>query len=179
MIKPLPKKTYQDYELIFTYQSKGYYKVIKNEAHTTFEFVYEAFKKPVKKSFTGSLYPSYYEAAEAFGYFDKNQIIGFLEVNHERYNNRLRITEFLVLDCFRKQGIGRLLMAYAITLAKKHGCRAVILETQTCNDGAIAFYQAMGFKIIGFDLISYSNEDIARQEVRLEMGLMFDESVSA
>jgi len=178
MIKPLPKKTYQDYEMIFTYQSNGHYKVVKNETHTKFEFIYEPFNKPVKKSFTGSLYPSYFEAAQAFGYYDGEQIIGFLEVNHERYNKRLRITELLVLDAFRGQGIGRLLMNYAITLAKNFGCRAVILETQTCNDGAIAFYRSMGFNIMGFDLISYSNEDIARQEVRLEMGLMFDESVS-
>ena len=36
---------------------------------------------------------------------------------------------------------------------------------------AIAFYRSCGFAVIGFDLYSYSNDDPARREVRLEMGL--------
>ena len=46
-----------------------------------------------------------------------------------------------------------------------------VLETQTCNERAIAFYRKMGFEIIGFDLYAYTNQDPERHEVRLEMGL--------
>ncbi len=46
-----------------------------------------------------------------------------------------------------------------------------VVETQTCNERAIAFYQRMGFQPIGFDLFAYSNSDPEQHEVRLEMGL--------
>lgn len=46
----------------------------------------------------------------------------------------------------------------------------IVLETQTCNESAIAFYKKNGFEIIGFDLYSYSNTDPENHEVRIEMG---------
>lgn len=46
----------------------------------------------------------------------------------------------------------------------------IVLETQSCNENAIAFYKRNGFAIIGFDLYSYSNTDPERHEVRIEMG---------
>ena len=48
--------------------------------------------------------------------------------------------------------------------------RMVVLETQTCNENAIAFYRRYGFEIIGFDLYSYSNMDPEKHEIRIEMG---------
>ena len=47
----------------------------------------------------------------------------------------------------------------------------VVLETQSCNENAICFYQKIGFDIIGFDLYSYSNEDPKKHEIRIEMGM--------
>ena len=47
----------------------------------------------------------------------------------------------------------------------------VVLETQSCNERAIAFYWKYGFEIIGFDLYAYSNDDVDRHEIRVEMGL--------
>lgn len=54
--------------------------------------------------------------------------------------------------------------------AELSGARMTVLETQTCNENAIAFYRRSGFEIIGFDLYSYSNEDPERHEVRIELG---------
>jgi len=54
---------------------------------------------------------------------------------------------------------------------RESGARMAVLETQTCNERAIAFYRKMGFEIIGFDLYEYTNQDPERHEVRLEMGL--------
>ncbi len=48
--------------------------------------------------------------------------------------------------------------------------RMAVLETQTCNERAIAFYRKCGFQVIGFDLYAYSNHDPEAHEVRLEMG---------
>lgn len=54
--------------------------------------------------------------------------------------------------------------------AKASGARMIVLETQSCNENAIAFYRKNGFEIIGFDLYSYSNTDPERHEIRIEMG---------
>ena len=54
--------------------------------------------------------------------------------------------------------------------AKKSGARMVVLETQTCNEDAIAFYKKNGFEIIGFDLYAYTNDDPKHHEIRIEMG---------
>ncbi len=48
----------------------------------------------------------------------------------------------------------------------------IVLETQSCNLNAISFYEKSGFTIIGFDLYAYSNDDLANNEVRIEMGKM-------
>ena len=45
------------------------------------------------------------------------------------------------------------------------------METQSCNVPAIHCYMKNGFKIIGFDTHSYSNCDIEKHEVRIEMGM--------
>lgn len=65
---------------------------------------------------------------------------------------------------------GARLMACMLREAQDRGARMVVLETQTCNENAIAFYRAQGFEVIGFDLYAYSNADPARHEVRLETG---------
>lgn len=45
-----------------------------------------------------------------------------------------------------------------------------VLETQSCNENAIAFCRKNGFEIIVFDLYSYQNTDPERHEIRIEMG---------
>ena len=54
--------------------------------------------------------------------------------------------------------------------AAASGARMIVLETQSCNEAAIAFYRKKGFSVIGFDLYAYSNTDPERHEVRIEMG---------
>lgn len=62
-------------------------------------------------------------------------------------------------------------MKHAIKIAKDKGSRMLIVETQTCNVPATRFYVKFGFELIGFDSATYSNEDIEKREVRLELGL--------
>ena len=54
--------------------------------------------------------------------------------------------------------------------AEDAGARMLILETQSCNENAIAFYKKNGFEIVGFDLYAYTNHDPEAHKVRLEMG---------
>jgi ribosomal protein S18 acetylase RimI-like enzyme len=80
------------------------------------------------------------------------------------------VWEILVKEEFRRQGIGTALMNKAIDIAKEKGTRMLVLETQSCNVDAMGFYLKLGFELIGFDTAAYSNEDLQRREVRLEMG---------
>jgi ribosomal protein S18 acetylase RimI-like enzyme len=64
-----------------------------------------------------------------------------------------------------------LLMNHGVKIAKEKGARMLVLETQTNNETAIEFYLNFGFKLIGLDIAAYSNEDVEKKEIRLEMGL--------
>ncbi len=96
--------------------------------------------------------------------------MAFLEISQEDWCNQLRVNELLVEEGFRGRGIGHLLMEKAKEIARINGNRALVLETQTCNYPAIRFYRSCGLKVIGLDTFHYSNEDIEKKEVRLEMG---------
>ena len=70
----------------------------------------------------------------------------------------------------RGRGVGAALLNAMLDTARASGARMAVLETQSCNENAIAFYRRNGFDIIGFDLYAYSNTDPDRHEVRVEMG---------
>lgn len=70
----------------------------------------------------------------------------------------------------RGSSVGTVLLDAIQEAAAASGARMIVIETQSCNENAIAFYRKNGFEIIGFDLYAYSNDDPERHEVRLEMG---------
>lgn len=80
------------------------------------------------------------------------------------------VTELWVQEKIRRQGVAHALMAIAKEQAVLEHRRAIILETQSCNVGAITFYQKEGFEPIGFDTCCYGNRDVERKEVRINMG---------
>ena len=107
----------------------------------------------------------------AYGAFENGKLLGFVEGFLESWNHRFRISTICVFeDAARGRGIGGLLMAAALRAANAAGARMAVLETQSCNERAIAFYRKQGFEIMGFDLYAYSNEDPQQHEVRIEMG---------
>lgn len=89
----------------------------------------------------------------------------------ESWNNRFRISNICVFEAAaRGRGTGQAFMDRIAQTAAALGARMLILETQSCNERAIAFYKKNGFSIVGFDLYAYSNADPQRREVRVEMG---------
>lgn len=52
-----------------------------------------------------------------------------------------------------------MLMSHAFKAAKEKGARMLVLERQSCNVPAIAFYLKQGLTLIGFNGTAYSNED--------------------
>ena len=118
------------------------------------------------------LYADHFAHARAYGIFDGGALAAAIEICPEEWNNRMRITELWVDEAHRRQGLGTRLIAFARGEAEKEGRRALVLETQSCNTGAIAFYRRAGFTLIGLDTCCYSNEDVSRGEVRLELGML-------
>jgi len=137
----------------------------------SFRLAWRRFRVPQAKAFEMTLYPAYFENAEAYGVFDGETLAGVLEVNREGWNNRLRVTELWVAEPYRRRGVGSSLLAFAKGRAKDLSCRALVLETQTCNEAAIALYVKNGFAIVGIDTTCYTNDDLFRGEVRIEMGM--------
>lgn len=97
-----------------------------------------------------------------------------METCPEEWSNRLMVTELWVHEDYRRQGIAHALMALAKEQVRRERRRALILETQSCNVGAIAFYLREGFTLIGFDSCCYQNHDLERREVRLDLGILYD-----
>ena len=103
-------------------------------------------------------------------YYESGEMLACIEVCPEEWSNRLVVTELWVSEELRRKGVGKRLMDKAKEVAVRQKRRAVILETQSCNTNAIGFYLHQGFELIGFDTCCYTNEDIARREVRVNLG---------
>lgn len=130
---------------------------------------------PEEYNFPDSLYQEHWEKAEAYGVVcDGENLKACIEVCPEEWSNRLMVTELWVSDELRNKGIGKRLMDKAKEIAINQKRRAVILETQSCNTNAIGFYLHEGFELIGFDTCCYTNNDIKRREVRINLGYFFN-----
>ena len=167
-IKRLEKAAYAGRKFTARYQTKGYYDIRPWEGG--FHLDYVPWEAPVERSFDDVFFSAWLEEPVAFGAFEGERLLGFAEGSPEGWNGRFRISNICVFDpADRSGGIGSRLME-AIQAAAPRGARMLVLETQSCNENAIAFYRKHGFSIIGFDLYAYSNTDPERREVRIEMG---------
>jgi ribosomal protein S18 acetylase RimI-like enzyme len=125
----------------------------------------------MEKNYSGKLFEDHIAEPRVFTVVLANKQVGWIELGYEKWNNRMRVWEFLVDEQYRRRGIGTLLMNHAVKIAKEKGARMLVLETQTNNANAISFYLNFGFDLIGLDIAAYSNDDIGKREVRLELGL--------
>ncbi len=172
-ILELDKKEYVGKEFVVKYKTRGYYDI--QETESGFEINYKTFDVVKEMSFKDSFFGEWLDDPVAYGAFEDGHLLGFVEGALEKWNNRYRISNICVFDTEKRHtGIGTLLMETILKEATKSGARMVVLETQTCNENAIAFYKKNDFRLIGFDLFAYSNEDMKRNEVRIEMGKKLD-----
>ena len=180
-IDHLPKEEWKDTILPIGYVTKHYYDLEQQANGCDYQMTLKLrnldepmIKRPSDYDYPDKLYQDHYENAYAWGVFEEGQLIAAIETSPELWSNRLRITELWVDDKYQKQGIGHRLLEMAREQARRERRRAIILETQSCNVNAIGFYQHEGFELIGFDACCYSNDDIARKEVRLEFGILMN-----
>lgn len=176
----LPKGQWKDTVLPITYTETQYYDVDLKRTDTGFslDIVLKDLDEPYtcdpsRYDFPDKLYADWWEGALAKGVVIDGKLAAAIETCPEEWSNRLRVTELWIDTPYQKMGIGKVLMNAAKEQALREKRRALILETQSSNVNAIGFYLHEGFTLIGFDSCCYSNEDIARKEVRLELGFFF------
>jgi ribosomal protein S18 acetylase RimI-like enzyme len=172
-IVELTKEEHYLREIGSKYSSSHYYGVAIHRASGSWnvEMILKAFDVALEKYYRGRLFEDHVQEPRAFAAVQGTRQVGWIELGYDKWNNRMRVWEFLVEEPFRRRGIGTLLMNHAVKIAKQKGVRMLVLETQTNNLDAINFYLQFGFHLVGLDVTAYSNDDIGRKEVRLELGL--------
>lgn len=180
-IIPLPKEQWKGTIIPMRYTTEEYYDVDLHKTADGYDIAIhrKRFDTPVthfpeEYDFPDKLYQDHWEKAYAWGIVeekdDKRELLACIETCPEEWSNRLMVTELWVHEKIRRQGVAHALMAIAKEQAVLEHRRAIILETQSCNVGAITFYQKEGFEPIGFDTCCYGNRDVERKEVRINMG---------
>ena len=168
-IRKLDNKAYQGKEYHTSYTTNGYYDIRFLEDH--FSFDYQKFEKPRKFELSDTILSEWLDDPVLYGAFEDEKLIGFVEGFLEKWNNRFRISNICVFESGNRHcGVGSGLMERIIKEAYQSGARMAVLETQSCNERAIAFYRKHGFEVIGFDRYAYTNNDPERNEMRIEMG---------
>lgn len=176
-IEPLPREQWAGFALPLEYTSDAYYDLVSRK--TADGFVFELTLKPFDTPITHTqaewdypdkLHQPWWEKSQAWGIVRGGELLAAIETCPEEWSNRLQVTELWVSEPLRGQGVGHALMVIAKEQTVREKRRALILETQTCNIRAIGFYLHEGFQPIGLDTCCYTNRDIERREVRLNMG---------
>ena len=172
----LERNKWQGYKLPFHYISHNYYdvEIMRSDNDFHVNFVKKPFEEPYEHmpDETDKLFQPWWDDIMAWGIVEGGRLIAAIETAVEEWSNRLCVTELWIDDAYRRKGIGTALMDIAMKRAKEEKRRALMLETQSRNEGAIAFYLAYGFTLIGFDACAYQNDDLRRKEVRMEMGIL-------
>ena len=180
-LEPLPKEKWKGCILPMSYTTEEFYDVELSMRERGFSanFIKKRFDAPIthtpeEHDFPDKLYQEHWEGAYAWGVVENGKLLAAIETCPEEWSNRLMVTELWVDESIRRRGVAHSLMALAKEQARRERRRAIKLETQSCNVNAIAFYLSEGFSLIGFDSCCYTNEDIARREVRMEMGIIIE-----
>lgn len=182
-IEFLPAERWKGTPIPLEYATEYYYDVAIDRAPTgcDISIAKRRFDAPVTHTqeewgFPDGLYADWWEGAEAYGIVEDGALRAAIELCPETWSKRMMITELWIAPELRGQGWGRRLIELAKRKTVEAGCRALILETQSCNVNAVEFYRHMGFELIGFDTCCYTNRDVERREVRFNMGWFPEDS---
>ena len=105
--------SYKDKEYEFIYETWKYYD-IEVEDFSEYKLVLSDFDGVTRKEFKSKLLEDWLEAPSLYGAFDGGELVGLIELDHEKWNNRLRVTNILVFSEHRGSGVGKLLMERAV-----------------------------------------------------------------
>ena len=168
-IKPITKSEYGNRKFTYRFSTTGYYDIERTE--TGLKLIRKPLLEPEEICDPAFMLESWLPDPGAYGAFEDNRLIGFVEGYLEKWNSRYWITNLHVLEPQKRgAGIGTELMARILATAYQSNARMIALETQNNNENAIGFYLKNGFTPIGLDLYFYSNSDPEKHNVRLLLG---------
>ena len=99
-IKQLNKSAYAGRKFTARYFTDGYYDIRQTESG--FNIAYTPFEKTLEKSLDYEFFEEWLEDPVAFGAFDGENLLGFVEGSVEEWNNRFRISSICVFDAFAR-----------------------------------------------------------------------------
>lgn len=163
-------------QVFYQYTSEKYYEIHMDTSSNGWNIALkeEVFEDPFKKSFKEEIFDSYKEGSEVYVSEVNGEETGIIVIQYMEWNNTLLIHDLYIDKQFKRKGIGSTLFEIAQKRARELGVRMIVLETQSSNFPAIQFYLKNGFQLIGLNLNSYSNEDIKKKEIRIEMGYLLE-----
>ena len=175
----LSQKKFQDYELVFEYETNEQYAVCLNQNADGFliELRRQRLPEPICKRFSERLFQRYLAKPSVYAIEVEGNPVAFLELDREFWINRLRVTDLMVLPEHRRRGYASMLMDKAKEVAQAENFRAIFLDTHSCNVGAIDFYLSQGFTLGALDTTYYSNTDVERGEVWI--GLVYESNTDS
>jgi ribosomal-protein-alanine N-acetyltransferase len=103
---------------------------------------------------------------------DEEGVVGFLLAWHVA--DELHVLNVITRVDRRRRGIGRALMETALSYARHHRVKHVVLEARRSNEAAVALYRALGFFVTGLRPRYYPDDEDA-----VEMMLVFDPKTGA
>ena len=158
-------------KVLYTYETNTFYQIksVQTENGWTFTLHEQPSPQPFVKQLEEEMFDAYKDGSNYYVAQWNGEEAAVLVVQQLDWNNTLLIHDLYVYERFKRLGIGSKLIAYVKERAKVLGVRAITLETQTSNYPAVQFYLKHGFQLVGFNTISYSNKDVEKGEVRLEM----------
>jgi GNAT superfamily N-acetyltransferase len=171
-IVELKKGTEPHAKLVYQYRTRQHYalNLKKDDKGWTAKLELKPLPQELEKNCESELFQWMVLKPRAFAAVEDGREVGWVEVDLNAFKDRTRVWEFLVLKEYQRRGIGTALMRKVEEVAREAGSRMLVLEMQSCNVGAMAFYLGFGFDLVGFDRTAYSNEDVEKGEVRLELG---------
>lgn len=163
-------------QVFYQYTSEKYYEIQMETSNDgwNISLTEEVFAAPFKKNLKEEIFDSHKEGSEVYVSENNGEETGIIVIQHVKWNNTLLIHDLYVDIQFKRKGIGSTLFEIAQIRARELGVRMIVLETQSSNFPAIQFYLKNGFQLIGLNLNSYSNDDIKKKEIRIEMGYLIE-----
>lgn len=153
----------QDTKYLFHNVSEREVEILQQISISTFRATYEHlndpsnFKLHLEKAFNLRQLKTEIQDVDTYFYFIKsvNKIVGYykLTINSSQTevvpNEYAEIERIYVINDFKGQGIGRMMIDHGKRLALILDKKVLWLGVWTENPGAIVFYEKMGFRITG------------------------------
>ncbi len=102
-----------------------------------------------------------YSDTFCIGVFDHEKLVGFAELFLLRKTTFVmaHLEDVVVLEAYRGQGLGTLLIEKVISVAKKEGAKVINLTTRLERKAALSLFESFGFIAPGNQTLRLTLED--------------------